>query len=271
MRDAERLQIGHDRSGGVEIEIRRQLQAVGRDRDRRGHFPIRCARAPTMAGRCRPTRCPRSGFPLVLPDAWLMAWSDRLASRRSVAPSPIRQCAVSRPSSAALRLAEGCAREPRDDLALADRQQFSHQRQPLLRRPASSRSSQSSTADCSVDGIERIGDLVAIFRIGPGIFAAAALAHGIGKFALEIAEEREGRLRAPFLAHEQHRDRTAPAAVTASAASIARSVGSAFEPVAERAVADLVVVLQEIDEGGRRQLAARLAARLPPRNAEASP
>ena len=36
----------------------------------------------------------------------------------------------------------------------------------------------------------------------------------------------------------------------------------AFQPVAERAVADLVVVLQEIDEGRGRQLAARLAARL---------
>ena len=34
----------------------------------------------------------------------------------------------------------------------------------------------------------------------------------------------------------------------------------AFEPVAQRAIADLVVVLQEIDEGGRRQMAARLAA-----------
>ena len=66
MGDAERLQIRHHGSGGVEIEIRRQLQAVGRDRDRRGHFPIRCARAPSMAGRCRPTRCPRSGFPQAL-------------------------------------------------------------------------------------------------------------------------------------------------------------------------------------------------------------
>ena len=33
-----------------------------------------------------------------------------------------------------------------------------------------------------------------------------------------------------------------------------------FEPVAQRAIADLVVVLQEVDEGGGRQMAARLAA-----------
>ena len=51
--------------------------------------------------------------------------------------------------------------------------------------------------------------------------------------------------------------------VIASAASIARLAGMAFEPVAERAVADLVVVLQEIDKGGRGELAARLAAQLP--------
>ena len=50
--------------------------------------------------------------------------------------------------------------------------------------------------------------------------------------------------------------------VIASAASIAFGVGDAFEPVAERAVADLVVVLQEVDEGGGRELAARLAAQL---------
>ena len=36
---------------------------------------------------------------------------------------------------------------------------------------------------------------------------APPLAHGLGEIALEIAEERERRFRAPFLAHEQHRDR----------------------------------------------------------------
>ena len=43
MRDAERLQIGHDGGGGVEVEIGGELQAVGRDRDRRRHccYPMR--------------------------------------------------------------------------------------------------------------------------------------------------------------------------------------------------------------------------------------
>ena len=67
MRDAERLQIGHDIGGGFEVEIGGELQAVSRDRDRRRHIVIRCASAPTMAGRCHSTRCPRSGFPWLRP------------------------------------------------------------------------------------------------------------------------------------------------------------------------------------------------------------
>ena len=38
-----------------------------------------------------------------------------------------------------------------------------------------------------------------------GKFLAPAVADGVGEVALEIAEEREGRLRAPFLAHEHQR------------------------------------------------------------------
>src|SRR6202012_4551204 len=37
MRDAERLQIGNDRSGSVKIEIGRELQAIGRDWNGRWH------------------------------------------------------------------------------------------------------------------------------------------------------------------------------------------------------------------------------------------
>ena len=90
MRDAERLQIGHDAGGGVEIEIGGELQAVGRDRDRRGHFAIRCASAPTMAGRARSTRCPRSGFPWLRPMAG--RWPDPTGWRRGGA-SRHRPCA----------------------------------------------------------------------------------------------------------------------------------------------------------------------------------
>ena len=37
MRDAERLQIGNDFGGLLEVEIRGQLQAIGRDRNGRRH------------------------------------------------------------------------------------------------------------------------------------------------------------------------------------------------------------------------------------------
>ena len=60
--------------------------------------------------------------------------------------------------------------------------------------------------------------------------------------------------------------------VIASAASIAAGVRQRRQPVAERAVADLVVVLQEVDEGGRRQVrrSARRAA-APSRCGDGSP
>ena len=80
MRDAERLQIRHDAGGGFEIEIGGELQAVRRDRDRRGHFAIRCASAPTMAERFHSTRCPRSGFPWLRP--MVGRWPDPTNWRR---------------------------------------------------------------------------------------------------------------------------------------------------------------------------------------------
>jgi len=48
--------------------------------------------------------------------------------------------------------------------------------------------------------------------------------------------------------------------VIASAASIALWVGDALEPIAEWPIADLIVILQEVDEGGGSERAARLAA-----------
>ena len=78
---------------------------------------------------------------------------------------------------------------------------------------------------------------------------------------MEIAEERERPRRSPFFAHEQHRDHRRQQRDRERGLD-RPGIGHALEPVAERAVADLVVVLQEIDEGGRRKLAARLAAQL---------
>ena len=70
------------------------------------------------------------------------------AKRRAVAHPPVgcQQAVVAR-----VRLAEGGARQPRDNLPPADREQVPHQRQPF-RAAGASRSSQSSTADSQVEG-----------------------------------------------------------------------------------------------------------------------
>ena len=87
-------------------------------------------------------------------------------------------------------IAEPRTLQPRCDLLVTEREQLPHQRQPriLLRRVAGP----IQHGRLQRFGIERVGDLVAVFLVGPGIFLLATLAHGIGKAALEIAEEREG-------------------------------------------------------------------------------
>ena len=151
MADAERLQIGHDGGGRVEAEICGQLQAVGRDRNGRRHH--RCSDAPEH----RPWR-KRAGD-LAAPDRRArgsIAGCGRCRVRtdwrssRSVAPSPMRQCAVSRPLSAA------CAspkRAPASRGTISRRRIASSSRTSVSRSrpPASLRASQSSTADCKVD------------------------------------------------------------------------------------------------------------------------
>ncbi len=78
---------------------------------------------------------------------------------------------------------------------------------------------------------------------------------------MKVGEVEEGLHRAPLLAHEQQRwhRREQEDGGEAGAPTL---VGEAREPLAESAVADLVVVLDEVDEAGRRQVARRLAAKL---------
>ena len=179
------------------------------------------------------TRRPRSGFPRARRPGAAMSRSDRLAVSASVVPSPMRQCAVTRPSARACAPPKCRTRKPRDDFAPADRQQFAHQRQPPAVRfavaclPIEHRGSHGRY-------VQRIGNLVAIFRIGLGEFLAPAVADGVGEFTLEIAEEREGSLRAPFLAHEQHRHHRRQQRDRERGLDRLR-VRNAFEPVAERA------------------------------------
>ena len=132
--------------------------------------------------------------------------SDRLAISDSVAPSPKRQGAVSRPFSVALRVAEAPRRRAAATISLlADRQQLAHQLQPCRVRRVDRASPSRARPIANGRSIQRIGNIVAILGIGAGEFPAPALAHRLGEVALEIAEERKRRFRAPFLAHEQHR------------------------------------------------------------------
>ena len=80
--------------------------------------------------------------------------------------------------------------------------------------------------------------------------------------AAEVAPEQERLRRGPFLAHEQERQAWRQ---EQDRRGRAHRVGGRErrDPLAEGAIADLVVVLQEPDEGRRGQRAARLAARTP--------
>ena len=76
-------------------------------------------------------------------------------------------------------------------------------------------------------------------------------------------KKREGRGRLPFLAHEQHGD-LREQQVDGRHGREGRGGRERVQPVAEGAVADLVVVLHEAHEGGRRQFPRGLAARTTP-------
>src|SRR5260221_9905493 len=96
-----------------------------------------------------------------------------------------------------------------------------------------------------------------------GELAAPSLAHGAPELALEIAEIEERGGGAEFLAHEYHRHRGREQEDSLGEAQpLGRGEGA--ETLAQGAIAHLVVVLQERDEGLegelRRTFPARLAA-----------
>ena len=111
----------------------------------------------------------------------------------------------------------------------------------------------------------RIGDRFPRFGVGEsrelGEFLAPPFAHRIGEFVVEIGEEQERALAALLVAHEQQWDLRAEQQQRGGRAKLL-AVGEKRQALAHRAVADLVVVLEERDECGRRQMRARLAARL---------
>ena len=153
MADAERLQIRHDRGGVVEAEARRELQAIGRDRNRGRHHcaPMRPEHRPGREHRVR-SAPPQIGRPVGATGGRLVAASsDRLASkmqpasRRRAASRAIEHVAVP------ARRAECCAGEARRDLACGGSSADSRTSVEPLRGPRGvSRASQSSTAERNV-------------------------------------------------------------------------------------------------------------------------
>src|SRR6202165_2123420 len=101
MRDAERLQIGDDGSGRVEIEIRRELQAGGCARNSRRHQRAPRYQNTDQGGITGPVSLPQIRVPVVSSCWWAISCFDKLAFSCSVAPSAMRQLAVSKPLSAA--------------------------------------------------------------------------------------------------------------------------------------------------------------------------
>src|SRR3569623_2849123 len=134
----------------------------------------------------------------------------------------------------------------RDDVSLAQRQQLAHKLVASLSAlafqivPGELRGGESGL-------IERIGDVVAESLISLFEFSPPSLAHGLREVALEIAEKRKQSCCAPFFAHEQHwRQRREQGDRQRGFYRSRRR----RKPVAERAVADLVMVLNEVDECG---------------------
>jgi hypothetical protein len=96
---------------------------------------------------------------------------------------------------------------------------------------------------------QRIWHLVVVSRVGLGEFLSPPVAHRFRKIALEVAEKWKWLARGPFLAHE-HQGRPRSEQRDGQGCFERRNRRQLGEPFAERAIADLVMVLQKIDEGG---------------------
>ena len=108
-----------------------------------------------------------------------------------------------------------------------------------------------------------IGQVVAMQA---GEFPCAAFADGGGKVALVVGEEAEGGAGACLFAHEGQRDHGGGQEEGVGDAGLCR-VCQRDQTVAEGAVADLVMVLVEGDEGGGGQVARGFAPRFRQRRA----
>src|SRR5690606_5144818 len=91
----------------------------------------------------------------------------------------------------------------------------------------------------------------------PAVLSEPPRSYRLGKIAFEICEVQKGLPAAELLAHEQRRHRRCKQHHARHGAQRLR-VRESQQTLAEGAVADLVVVLQERDERGQRNFSSRL-------------
>ncbi len=190
--------------------------------------------------------------------------SVRLARSRRVAPSSGQSTAIT-PSSAATT-APPCVAPGRSGTISCRRTASSERVRSSQARPSGvSRSLQSSFEASKEEASFGSGiraRMASSWKAGRWReVCAPTFADGGGKVALEVAEIDEGALLAPFLAHEQERDVGGEEEDRGQGADH-RLRSERGQALSEGAVADLVVVLEEVEEGERRLSGARLAAGL---------
>ena len=223
MSDAERLQIGHDGRRGVEIEIRRQLQR-GRWRwgwrrhqrgSRRQNTDHGDMASPALAAPDRDA----GGLGGMRGDRGRTGWPIRC----SVAPSPRRQFAVSRPLSCGVRVAEARAGKPRHDLRAGESASSSRTSASRLRRPA--RVARFPVQHGGLEGrhVQRIRHVVAVFLIGPGEFPRRPLRTASARSPLKSQKNGNGTFD-PHSSPMNSIGTVGASSVMASAASIASGV-----------------------------------------------
>ena len=171
--------------------------------------------------------------------------------RRTAVQVPL-QVQAARPDRREARVGPAHHAGERDDLARAQREQL---RVPRQHRRMLGFAALVPAQPRGREGLRR-------GRIGRRpVLAMPPVAHRLRQLRLEIAEEEERSRRRPLLTHEEQRRRRREQEQRAERAQ-RRGRSEPREPFAERTVPDLIVVLQEGDERGQREVRARRAARL---------
>ena len=254
--------IGYDLYRVVEAEVRRKLETVSGNRDIRRHqrYPViqktdhggsNGGGLPPQIGRRPPMSC--GLCPGLL---------DRFASSSKISPSPSRQYAV-RKSSAIAHPAEGRACKARGHFPAPRRQQIANEIEtsaPFWREVGTPVEDGRAICFLSASGS----------GMSAGNLEICARQISLAPFAAPHARDRRGnRKRMETVVVEPHSSPMnisggmGASRVTASAAASARLVRLRREAIAQRTIADLVVVLQKIDKGRWRQRADDFAARPP--------